>query len=211
MKVFPGRIAAALLLLTGAGAGCFSPGKSAPPRFYVLSAASDTTSPPPAVRSGPEVVVLPIELPELLDRPQMVVRTGANEVDILEFDRWGEPLEDGIEQVVLDDLAGLLPDYRFYRGRVGARQDEHLVLQIRIEQFAPGPDAAVHLRSWWVFTSSTDRIPPVEKRSEIDEPIAGGLAPPDQPFDAGPAVVAMNRALNRMAAEIAAAIREGSP
>ena len=59
-------------------------------RYYVLSA---TPAGPvgAAVRDIP-VGVGPVELPEYLDRPQIVTRTSQNELNVADFDRWAESL-----------------------------------------------------------------------------------------------------------------------
>jgi len=203
-----GMILIVLLWGAGTGLGCFSAGKSDPPKFYVLSpAVSDATPSSSGARAGSAVLLLPVQLPNLLDRPQMVVRKGSNEVEILEFDRWAEPLGEGIEQVLLEDLAGLLPTARLYMERVPDERKSYLVLRVRIDRFESGPDAAVHCKGWWVLSSSSDAFPAVETFSVIEEPIEGG-ASSEGGFNGDAVVAAMNRALAALAGEIATAIRE---
>lgn len=74
-------------------AGCF--GTSRPAHFYTLE--------PVQVRDGPAstttdatLAVGPIDLPDYVDRPQIVTRTGTNELVISEFDRWGGSLDNQI-------------------------------------------------------------------------------------------------------------------
>jgi uncharacterized lipoprotein YmbA len=136
----------------------------------------------------------------------MVVRKGPNEVEILEFDRWAEPLGDGVEQVLLDNLARLLPTARLYREGVPDPEGSHLVLRVRIERFEFGPDAAVHLRGWWALSSSTEEFPAVETVSILDEPVAASTRGEDG-FEGDRVVAAMNRALAALAGEMAGAIR----
>ena len=77
-------------LISLALAGCF--GTSRPSRFYTLE--------PLQVRDGPgatapevTLAVGPVELPDYVDRPQIVTRSGNNELVIAEFERWGGSLE----------------------------------------------------------------------------------------------------------------------
>jgi uncharacterized protein len=83
-----------LLCLAGVAslalAGCL--GTSRPARFYALE--------PVQVRDGPAststdatLAVGPIDLPDYVDRPQIVTRTGTNELVIAEFERWGGSLD----------------------------------------------------------------------------------------------------------------------
>ena len=62
------------------GAGCASPDS----RFYTLSAAPA----PGAAPSTLSVVVGPVSVPAAVDRPQIVVTVGPNQVRLDEFNRW---------------------------------------------------------------------------------------------------------------------------
>jgi uncharacterized protein len=89
--------------------GCF--GTSRPSRFYTLE--------PLQVREGPgstaaevTLAVGPVELPDYVDRPQIVTRSGNNELVISEFERWGGSLEKQISGSLVATL----------RDRLAARQ-----------------------------------------------------------------------------------------
>src|SRR5262249_480893 len=87
----------AILLLV---AGCSSPSS----RFYSLSAA-----PPPAVApSDLSLLVHPVVIPASVDRAQMVVSVGQNQVRVDEFNRWVGPLQNGIARVVAENLVAML-------------------------------------------------------------------------------------------------------
>src|SRR5262249_16726502 len=82
-------------------AGCL--GSSRPARFYTLE--------PVQVRDGPDssatdatLAVGPVELPDYVDRPQIVTRTGANELVISEVDRWGRSLDNQISNSLVTTL-----------------------------------------------------------------------------------------------------------
>ena len=98
------RAACVLALLIATG--CANP---QPTRFYLLT-------PLPAERpgsaAGPAVGLRPVQLPEELDRPQILTRTGENTVKLAEFDRWASPLVDNFTRVLAQDLAVLIPAER---------------------------------------------------------------------------------------------------
>lgn len=117
------RMRGALMVLVGAAAlaaGCSTPD----PVFYTLRAD------PAQARTGASsmsIVVGPIALPEAVDRPQLVTKSGGNRVEIQEFHRWAQPLKGEIPLVVaaqlsrqlgtakvgvLSDVAISEPDYR---------------------------------------------------------------------------------------------------
>ncbi|MGH8734575.1 MAG: PqiC family protein, partial [Burkholderiales bacterium] len=85
-------------------ASCGSPPKD---RFYTLSAAGVAANVTAAEARDP-IVVGPVTLPEVVDRPQLVVRIGANEVAILEQHRWAEPLKSEIPRLIARTLSQLL-------------------------------------------------------------------------------------------------------
>ncbi len=93
-------IVAVLTLITFA-AGCASTPAS---RFYTLSAASG----PAAPSSNLSIAVGPVTVPAVVDRPQIVVNVGPNQVRVEEFNRWAAPLQNNIARVVADNLVQML-------------------------------------------------------------------------------------------------------
>ncbi len=86
-------------------AGCL--GSSRPARFYTLA--------PLQIRDGPgststdaTLAIGPVEIPDSIDRPQIVTRTGANELVVAEFDRWGSSLDMEITGSLVSTLADRL-------------------------------------------------------------------------------------------------------
>jgi uncharacterized lipoprotein YmbA len=99
---FAALVSAALLVL--AAHGCGSTPKT---QFYTLGpglAAPASLSP----QAGYRVEVGPVTVPDVVDRPQLVVRLAANRVELLQQHRWAEPLKSEIPRVVAADLTRLL-------------------------------------------------------------------------------------------------------
>jgi hypothetical protein len=110
MRRAPGRslVLGILVLLGAACLGCLS---SPPTRHHVLNPVIAAPSPGTSNAGTPRIVgVGPVSLPAYLDRPQMVMRTTPDAIELREFDQWGEPLRDGITRVVAVNLARLLPE-----------------------------------------------------------------------------------------------------
>jgi uncharacterized lipoprotein YmbA len=84
-------------------AGC---ARSPQVNFYALSpmVQAGAVNNPPAF----SVAVAPVTLPELVDRPQLVLNTAGSRVDILEMHRWAEPLKNAIPRLLADNLSRLL-------------------------------------------------------------------------------------------------------
>ena len=87
-------------------AGCLG-GPSPPSRFFTLTPLR-TGSGISATAPEKLLVVGPVIIPDYLDRPQIVTRSGANELVIAEFNRWGGSLNNDISRALIADLSARL-------------------------------------------------------------------------------------------------------
>jgi uncharacterized lipoprotein YmbA len=79
---------------------------STPTRFYTLAAVA-----PPSAAASPapiSISVGPISIPPLVDRPEIVVFTGPNEVRLAEAHQWAAPLASQLSRAVAQNLVVLL-------------------------------------------------------------------------------------------------------
>jgi uncharacterized lipoprotein YmbA len=99
-----GRLGIPVLLCTlvSLAAGCAS---TPPSRFYTLSA---TAAPSTAAASSLVIVVGPVSVPAVVDRPEIVVSSGSNELKLDEFNRWASPLQDNLSRVIAENLVAIL-------------------------------------------------------------------------------------------------------
>lgn len=65
----------------------------------------------PGAADGPLLVLKQVSVPELLQRPHLVMRDG-NRITLLEQQRWAEPLASGVAQYLRARLQQLLPGWR---------------------------------------------------------------------------------------------------
>lgn len=96
---------ASTVLVTTVVAAC----ASSTAQFYTLSANGAAAPTEPAAYS---VAVGPVGVPEIVDRPQFVVRVAENQVELAEHARWAEPLKGAIPRVIAANLARTLSDAR---------------------------------------------------------------------------------------------------
>ena len=167
--------------------------------FYTLSPAA---VPHPQTPGGasPSVAVGPVTIPELVDRPQLVVRVAENRVDVLETHRWAEPLKSEIPRLMARDLGRLLGSDRVSSyGQSAAADATYRVLVdiVRLES-APGDSVTVEA-VWTVRRAKGERR---RGRSLVREKVAA----------AGyePLVAACSRALAGVSVDIANAITESA-
>ncbi len=189
-----------LLLMTGvlALAGCMS--VADPTKYYVLSPTPPREAAPIAGASNVAVGVGPVLIPGYLDRVQIVTRDANDVVGVAMYDRWAEPLESGIGQVLADNVGAHVGSERIavfpWRGGVARVLDYQVaVVVLRFEGW-PGRQATLDAR-WRVVGKDGTEL--VLRRSTLNEPIA---EPGYQPLVQG-----MNRLLSMLAREIALEIR----
>jgi hypothetical protein len=84
-----------------AGCNLVPPATEDPTRYYVLS---DVPAPVAAAAGTLRVGIRAVRLDGYLRRREMVVRTGANEVEFRDYRRWAEPLDGAIARVVRSAL-----------------------------------------------------------------------------------------------------------
>ena len=151
-----------------------------------------------AVTVLPAVSVGPVTLPELVDRPQLVVRVAANRVEILETHRWAEPLKSEIPRLVAENLRSLLGSSRVssYLQHAGADADYRILVDI--QRFESSPGEAVTVEAVWSLRRTAGGAQKTG-RSLVREPVdAVG-------YD--PLVAAYGRALRAVSRDLAGAIR----
>jgi len=119
--------ASALALPILAGCNPLAP-QPDPTRFYVLTPiAGPAQSVVHNANSTMRIGLGPVSLPDYLDQQWIVSRGAGNRLYVSAHDQWGEPLRDGFNQVLKQDLAQELNqdqiiDYPWYRTTVVDRQ-----------------------------------------------------------------------------------------
>ncbi|MBN3757911.1 membrane integrity-associated transporter subunit PqiC [Paraburkholderia sp. Tr-20389] len=177
-------------------AGCASPRSN----FYTLS--PDSTLESAGAPLSVSVVVGPVTIPELVDRPQLVTRVSGNEVRLNEFARWGEPLKSGVADVIAADLTRLLGSKQVSVSSQTVAGTEACRVRVDIVQFDSMPGEAVAVDALWTVRV-TGRTALLTGRSTVREPLQGA--------DDAALVAAHSRALAAVSRDIAAAIRSASP
>lgn len=141
-------VAALFIFVTLVG-GCAS---TPPSRFYTLSA----TSAPAPTRAALSVAVGPVSVPAVVDRPQITVSTGPNEVRLEEFNRWAAPLQNSIARVVAENLMALLGTSRVTLFPQSTSADADYRALIDVQRFDSVPGEAATLDAVWTVRRAKD-------------------------------------------------------
>jgi uncharacterized protein len=182
-----------LFLITcaaAAAAGCASP----PSRFYTLNSMATGDGTPAANYA---VIVGPVSIPALVDRPQFMVQVATNRIEVNEFNRWAEPLKDNIARVVAGDLGALLGTPRVAAAPL-ANFNPGWRVSIDIQRFESVRGRSALVEAVWVVHRTTGSTT-CSGRTVASEPVHGDS------FDA--LAAAHSRALAKVSGDIATAIR----
>lgn len=173
-----------------------------PATFYVLSGLDGQNQPAQDHQvhgQWPAIDVGPIKLPGYLDRPQIVTRTSANTLALAEFDKWAEPLSDSIGRVLAQNLSVLLHEDRLLV-RTWDAVPVTYQLVVEVARFDGGLGGELTLVARWRVSR--------ERRSNVVVARTSRVAVAVKGRDYGDLVDAMNRSLEELSQEIAAAIRD---
>ncbi|OPY76107.1 MAG: hypothetical protein A4E64_01658 [Syntrophorhabdus sp. PtaU1.Bin058] len=182
-------------------AGC---GTSAPSRFYTLNSLKSAGPVQGPAGENAETIVRigPVNIPDYVDRPQIVTRTGQNEIRVAEFDRWGGSLRNDISRVLIEDLSSILA-----AGRITV---------VSWKQYAPGayrvpltisrldvtPGGNLYLKVQWSIIDKDGKTVAAIRESDISRPVNG--------TEYSAAVIAISDALADLSREVAASIRSAA-
>ena len=177
--------------------GCLG-GSSPPSRFYLLSPlpAPEAAA---AAASGVAIGVGPVAIPEYLNRGQIVTRTGENQLELAEFDRWAEPLQKNLARVLVLNLSTLLSTDRvaLHPWNRSTLMDYQVIVDVG--RFEAGPDGAASLLARWSIVDGASREALLVRKSSFTEPIASGG------YEA--TIASMSRALEALSRELAREIQ----
>lgn len=180
---------AALLL-----AGCAA---ALPSRLYTLTPASDASA--QEAGAGPTLGLGPVDLPDYLDRPEIVSRTGDFGMRLAELDKWAEPLEPMFLRLLAERLRRetgsrevvLLPSRR--------ETEPASAVEVEVDRFDAGEGGEVVLDARWRVRQTEGGRTLKSGRSLVRE--QGTPAPGYAGI-----VAAMSRAVDGLAREIAVAV-----
>ncbi|GBC61367.1 hypothetical protein DENIS_2327 [Desulfonema ishimotonii] len=158
-----------LLLFSGCG-------RSGASRFYVLSPMPpDTVTLPPVntLLSGLTIGVGPVSIPDYLDRPYIVTRSGPHNIRMADFDKWAGALKHDIPRILAENISHQVGTENVvifpWRNAVPIRYQVTVdIVQMDAE---PGGNAVLDAR--WTLFGKNGREVLTMKKSRITVPIGG--------------------------------------
>jgi uncharacterized lipoprotein YmbA len=192
----------AALLVTAA---CSS---SPPMRYYTLSeeSASPNGVVPTTRLAGAPYAIDAVIIPDLLDRPQIVLRTSTNAVEMLDDDRWASPLPDQLERVLAADLTARLGADAVIDPGLPTNSRAGRRITVSILEFDPGRSRESTLEVSWEISEVKSGLTVAASRSFRARHVA-----PATGSDVADIVRTMSGLIAASADDIAASIVAESP
>ncbi len=187
------------ILLSTILSGCAS---SPPSQFYTLTpesfGSSDAVS---GVSFAHSVAVGPVSLPERVDRPQFVVRQGANQIVVLETRRWAEPLNSGIAEAVAGYLSHNLHGARVTPMTQSVAEEAEFDVSLDVQRFEMIVGEAAVIDMIWTIKRRDGGAKPIVGSSRERESAKPAADTADDAYAA--LVAAQGRALVSISSAIA--------
>ena len=185
-------LAIGLLLLIGLG--CVAP--STAMVYHTLQAIQPPSAP---VTPALAVEVLRVRIPEVLQRPQLVLSVGPGSMELAAGHRWGNPLERDLQRVLVADLGRFLGSDRVVAAPGGAAVGAAYRVVVEVLRCQGRPGGTLHFVATWMITRPGAIQALVLARTELREPVPG--------LDTQALVAAHERVLARLSAEIGNRLR----
>ena len=190
----------ATALLASALAGC---GSVPAEFFYTISATAPAGAPATtAANWNTGITVEVATVPESVDRPQLVISAGENQVVILEQQRWAEPLKGQIARTVAVNLSRLLGTARVSAYPQATDPDAAYRVTLDVQRFEARRGDAVAVEVLWTIRGA-DGPAQASGRTVTREAIGA------EGYDA--LVAAHSRAFGAVSRDIAAALQSSLP
>jgi uncharacterized lipoprotein YmbA len=189
-------IAVAAIFLTTACAASSVP----PPQLFVLNPVRSPPTGDRVLAGLPSVLVAQTQVPDYLDRPQIVERTAANELKLIEADHWAERLSINISRVVALNLSAMVPaDANIVAAARSSLPYDYQVV-LTLNNFELDQSGAALLGGRWSVTNAEGTKELAAATISLREPaVRPGIAA---------AVEAMNINLGVVSGDIAGAIKK---
>ncbi len=175
-----------------------------PSNFYILNSLGNQGEKQqnPSTDKKISIGINPIEIPDYLDRPQIVTQNSQNELHYAEFERWAGSLKENISMVLAENLSALLStDHVFqYPWIRHAKVDYWLTVNIIKLDGSPGNN--VSLKALWTISSGPEEKELTTRMSNFTERLDAD--------NYRAMVAAMSRTVENLSREIAAELRSVS-
>lgn len=183
-----------LALITGCGV-------TKPSKYYLLTPIEQDNS-GSLIAPARTIGIGPVAFPAYLDRPQIVLRSGGNQLNYADSHRWAEPLKAAFSQTLSENLSILLPVERtvIYPWSRSTLLDYQVI--VNVTRFDADVAGTVILTADWEIIRSSDTKTMGQDKETYTETAGSNEYPA--------IVAAQSRAVEQLSRSIAAAINRSA-
>jgi uncharacterized lipoprotein YmbA len=149
--------------------------------------------------AGQPVAIGPVEIPEYLDRPEIVTRADQNQLVLSELNLWGGALKADVNRVLIENISYSLASdgIPVVTWKIGIADTQRVPIQV--VRFDGIPNDNIILKARWTVIGKDGKTFELVSESNISVPVKGGS------YNA--VVAAMSEALGELSKEIASGIK----
>ena len=141
-----------------------------------------------------------INLPELIDRPEIVTRTGAHTIELADFDHWADDLENNISTLIASEVSHDLRTGYVYISPWASSKKLDFQIKVHIRKFVGELDGDVKLEGTYIILIGKG------KKKHFEEPFA--LIEKTKGNSYNDMVSAMSRLVIRLSDQISSTISD---
>ena len=181
------------MIITLLLAGC---GTSPPAKFYTLTPVAAQKPPEKVVETDKytPIGIGPVEIPEYLDRPEIVTRAEQNQLILSEFNLWGGVLKADINRVLLENISALLAGDGIPIITWKTANSEVHKVPVLISRFDGSLNDGIALKATWAVLEKEGKAFEFFRESNITIPVKGSSY--------SSVVTAMSEALGELARKL---------
>lgn len=155
-------------------AGCVSVPSSREPIFYGIAALEENEAQPLELTSDFAVAVSEIKIPAYLNRPHIVTEDAQHQIHFAQFDRWAEPLDEGMTRVIKSNLDRMLPRAQIVSYPVDFPSDTAFRVEMEMTRFELNLSGELFLVVQWAVVDVGYPKYTIIQRSEFRLPVKDG-------------------------------------
>lgn len=180
-------------LALAAGLSCAKPNLEVLHNLRPIEPSATTTLAPSPFLA---LEIMPVRLPESIQRPQLVTEISPGVLKLLESHRWGNGLGKDVQRILVENLSLLTGSHSVVAFPYGERAKATHRLEVDVHRLDGKPGGTLTLQATWMVTQPQGGPALLLRRTTIQRPIQGP--------DAEAIVAAHNLILGDLSREILA-------
>lgn len=189
-------ILSCLTLALALGIGCSRPNLEV---LHTLAPLSLEASTPAPSLTAISLEVMPVRLPETLQRPQLVVEVRPGVLNLLESHRWGNSLDKDFQRILVENIALLTGNETVVAYPYGERVKATHRLEVDVRRLDGKPRGTLTLQATWMVVRPQGGQALLLRRTTLQRPVPG--------LDADALVLAHSQIIGDLCREIALGLK----